>query len=188
MRPASISGRIHGERRMRFMMTDRMILRPRKPMERPMSRMLAAGLLVLSGISPAFAAAPDCDRSCLAGFIDQYVDALVAGDPQRLAVTDAVRFTEDSQELPLGEGLWKAQLTRGGFRHDYLDVRKQIAATHVELREGGNPVLFSLVLHVEQRRIAGIETLVQRITPQSRMQPTMLGTPLARMDDPVPVE
>src|SRR5690606_30866609 len=117
MRPASSSGRIHGERRMRFMVTDRMILRPRMPMERPMSRMLAAGLLVLSGISPAFAAAPDCDRSCLAGFIDQYVDALVAGNPQRLAVTDAVRFTEDSRELPLGEGLWKATLTRGGFRH-----------------------------------------------------------------------
>src|SRR5690606_35941512 len=101
-------------------------------------------------------------------------------------VTDAVRFTEDSQQLPLGQGLWQASLTRGTFRHDYLDVPQQKAAAHVELREGSQPVLYSLVLHVEQRRIAGIETIVQRITPESRFQPTMLGQPLARMDDPVP--
>jgi hypothetical protein len=153
-----------------------------------MKRIIIAGLLVLSGITPALGAAPECDRACLSGLITQYVDALVARDPARLPLAPDVRFTEDSRELPLGQGLWQATLARGAFRHDYLDVRAQVAAAHVELREGAQPVLFSLVLYVKERRIAGIETLVQRITPGSRMQPTMLGSPLAHLDDPVPAE
>lgn len=154
-----------------------------------MKRVFALALLVLSGVAPVMAAAPDpgapCDRTCLSDLITRYIDALVAGEPGRLPLMAPVRFTEDSRELRLGEGLWQARLTRGTFRHDYLDVREQKAASHVELREGTQPVLYSLVLHVEQRRIAGIETIVQRITPESRFQPTMLGQPLARMDDPV---
>jgi len=75
---------------------------------------------------------------------------------------------------------------QGSFRHDYLDEKKHVAAAHVELREGGNPVLYSVVLHMEGRTIAGIETLVQRITPDSRFQPTELGAPIRGMDDPVP--
>src|SRR5690606_20726164 len=35
-------------------------------------------------------------------------------------------------------------------------------------------------------RIAGVETLVQRITPDSRFQPTELDKPIRGMDDPVP--
>ncbi|HWK53920.1 MAG TPA: hypothetical protein VNR18_06090, partial [Hyphomicrobiales bacterium] len=72
------------------------------------------------------------------------------------------------------------------FRHDYLDVRKQVAASHMALSEGENQALLSVLLHVEGGRIAGIETLVQRITPQSRFQPTELGGPIRGMDDPVP--
>lgn len=152
------------------------------------SRLLAAGLLVLSGMSPALAATAPCDRACLSGMVTRYVDALLAGDPGRLPVSADLRFTEDSRELQLGEGLWQATLTDGGFRHDYLDERAQVAASHVQLREQGQPVLVSLVLQVREQRIAGIETLIQRITPESRFQPTMLGTPLPRMDDPVPAE
>jgi hypothetical protein len=143
------------------------------------------GLFLLAS-APAMAAAPACDRTCLTGMIDQYVEALLAQNPRRLPVASQVRFTEDSRELTLGEGLWKTSLTRGRFRQDYLDVRAQIAATHVELREGSQPVLYSVVLQVVDRRITGIESLVQRITTESRFQPTELGKPLPRMNDPVP--
>jgi hypothetical protein len=75
---------------------------------------------------------------------------------------------------------------KGSFRHDYLDTRKQVAAAHVQLLEGNNQVLYSVLLHVAGSRIAGIETLVQRITPESRFQPTQLGKPVQGMNDPVP--
>lgn len=54
------------------------------------------------------------------------------------------------------------------------------------MREGKNPVLLSVVLHVESRRITGVETLVQRFNPNSRFQPQVLGAPIRGMNDPVP--
>jgi hypothetical protein len=142
--------------------------------------------LLVIGFSHSAAAASACDRACLRGLLDTYVDALVARDHARLPLADKVRFTEDSRDVRLGEGLWKTVTGKGNFRHDYLDVRKQVAASHVVVLEGNVQALLSVLLHVEDRKIAGIETLVQRITPESRFQPTELGKPVRGMDDPVP--
>lgn len=141
---------------------------------------------LLLGFFHAPAAAENCDRACLSGMLTQYLDAIVARDPSRLPLAENVRFTEDSKLLKLGEGLWQATLTQGEFRQDYLDTRKQIAAMHVQLHEGKNQVLYSVLLHVKDRKIAGIETLVQRVTPESRLQPKELGKPIRGMNDPVP--
>jgi hypothetical protein len=150
-----------------------------------------ARALGLAAVAPAMLAAlpahaAQCDRGCLKGLVTQYIDALVAHDPARLPAAPNVRFTEDSRVLKLGDGLWKTVTGKGAFREDYLDTAKQIAAAHVELREGAVPVLYSVVLHVADGKIAGIESLVQRITPDSRFQPTELGKPIRGMDDPVP--
>lgn len=127
-----------------------------------------------------------CDRTCLTNLITTYVDAMVAGDPAKLPLAARVKFTEDSSELKFEDGLWKSVTGKGGFRQDYIDIRKQVAAAHIELKEGKNPVLFSLVLHVEGSKIAGVETMVQRFTPNSRFQPKVLGSPIKGMNDPVP--
>ncbi len=144
--------------------------------------------LLLLGFSQAPAAAENCDRACLSGMITQYVDAVVARDHSKLPLAENVRFTEDSNALKLGEGLWQAVTTKGEFRHDYLDTKKQIAATHVQLHEGKTQMLYSVLLHVKDRKIAGIETLVQRVTPESHFQPTELGKPIRGMNDPVPTK
>lgn len=143
------------------------------------------GSIAPAAAAPQAAASAQCDRACLSGLITRYVDALLAGDPATLPLAQRFRFTEDSAELKLGEGLWKSVTGKGGFRQDYIDTTKQIAAAHIELREGKNPVLFSLVLHVEGGRIAGIETMVQRFNPSSRFQPKVLGSPIRGMNDPV---
>jgi hypothetical protein len=144
------------------------------------------GILVLASLPAAVASAAECDRSCLSGLITQYVDAVVAHDPTRLPLAAGVRFTEDSKDLKLGDGLWKTVTAKGDFRQDYLDSRKQIAASHVLLMEQKIPVLYSLLLYVKDKKITGIETLVQRVMPDSKLQPTMLGKPLVGMNDPVP--
>lgn len=142
----------------------------------------AALMLVL----PQAASAQHCDRQCLTGLLTNYVDALVARDPSKVPAGANVRFTEDGGELKLGEGLWKTVTGKGGFRQDYIDTARQIAVTHVELREGDDAVLYSVVLRAQESRIAGIETLVQRITPTTRLRPTELGKPIRGMNDPVP--
>jgi hypothetical protein len=153
-------------------------------MKSPWSRSLIAAALLLCGTSIAQAA--ECDRACLRGMITKYVEAMVAHTPQSLPLAPNVRFTEDSRELPLGEGAWKTVTRAGSFRQDYLDVRRGIAASHVELQEEGGQLQYSVILRVVDEKITGIETLINRVTPTSRFQPDSLGTPLPRMNDAVP--
>ena len=156
-----------------------------------MKRMLAGFLAVLAAMAlplPAAAQAQSqqCDRACLGDLVTQYIDALVARDASALPLADKVRFTENGQEREFGTGAWETVTGKGTFRHDYLDTAKQVAAAHVELREGEIPVLYSLALHVEGGKIAGVESIVHRVTPESVFQPKVLGEPVRGMDDPVP--
>lgn len=144
------------------------------------------GLLLLTLIAGT-AQAANCDRACLTGLLTTYIDAVVAHDPARLPVAAKVRFTEDSKDLELGQGLWQASTVKGEFRQDYIDERKQIAATHVQLHESNVQVLYSVLLRVQDSKITGIETLVQRIPPEGRFQPDgSLGKPLAELKGAVP--
>jgi hypothetical protein len=147
---------------------------------------IAAFFLATTAMAAPSPAAESCDRACLAGMLTQYVDALVAQDHSKLPLADNVRFVEDSRAIKPGEGLWKTVTGKGTFRQDYLDVRKQTAATHVVLLEGQSQALVSLLLHLKGGRIEGVETLVQRVTPDSRLKPTELGKPIRGMNDPVP--
>ena len=150
------------------------------------TRTIVVLALALGFSGTSATAAGTCDRTCLSGLITQYIDAVVAHDPSKLPLVENARVTEDSKAIKPGEGIWKTATAKGSFRHDYLDVRKQIAATHVVLLEGQTQALYSVLLHVKDGKIGGIETLVQRITSDSRFQPTELGKPVKGMNDPVP--
>lgn len=145
-----------------------------------------AALALSLGLFTTPAQAQDCNRDCMSDLITQYVDALAAKDPSRLPLADNVKYTVDGQAARLGEGVWQTVTGKQDFRHDYLDVEKQVAASHVAFWEGENQILYSLLLHIEGRRIAGIETLIQRTTPESRFQPRELGGKIRGMDDPIP--
>ena len=58
-------------------------------------------LLLLSGLAAGQATGP-CDRECLNGFVDQYLDALVKHDPKLVPLTKNVKFTENGQRLDPG--------------------------------------------------------------------------------------
>jgi len=131
--------------------------------------------------------AADCDPVCLKDLITKYVDAMVSHKPDSLPLAQNVRFSEDSRDLKLGEGFWKEATRTGSFRQDYLDLRKQIAASHVEVYAGEQQVLYSVVLHTRDQKITGIETLVSRIAANGKFKPDSLGKPLPVMSAPVPV-
>src|SRR5271170_83613 len=118
--------------------------------------------LVLIGASTGRAAAADCDRECLRGFITQYLDALVAHNPVALPLDAKARFTEDSVEMHLGEGLWKGASRIRDYRQDVLDVRQGVAASQVVVEETGSPALLVLRLKVTNKKITEIETMVTR--------------------------
>jgi len=122
--------------------------------------LMAAQLLIAAGT--AHAATADCDRECLRGFITQYLDALVAHNPSALPLGNNVRFTEDSVEMHLGDGLWKDASRIREYRQDILDVRQGIAASQVIAEVAGSPVFLMLRLKVADKKITEIETMVTR--------------------------
>src|SRR5580658_9609434 len=122
-----------------------------------------AQLLIAAWASPAArAATADCDRECLRGFITQYLDALVAHNPTALPLSNKVRFTEDSVEMHLGDGLWKDASRIRAYRQDILDVRQGFAASQVIVEVAGSPVFLVLRLKIADRKITEIETMVTR--------------------------
>src|SRR3569833_2659264 len=55
----------------------------------------------------------DCNRACLEGFAKSYIAALAAKDPSRAPFAKDIKFTENSVQMPVGEGLWGAGTAAG---------------------------------------------------------------------------
>src|SRR3954465_12895200 len=125
---------------------------------------LLLGWLVLALLPRMASAQPPaggCDRACLVGFIDQYLDALVAQDPQRLPVAANVKFTENGQRLTLGDGFWNSLRGKGTYRPDVAHPPAGQVGAFVTMREApGTPLIMALRLKVENRRITEIEALL----------------------------
>ena len=86
----------------------------------------------------------------------------VQPQPGSLPATAKVRFTEDTKEMKLGEGLWKNASGLRKYRQDILDVRQGVAASQVIVEEGGMPVMLMLRLKVADKKITEVETQVTR--------------------------
>src|SRR5215216_3549268 len=112
--------------------------------------------------SAARAAESDCNRECLRGFITQYLNAMVAHTPAALPVAPNVRFTEDTVDMKLGEGLWKQASKIRPYRLDILDVAQGVGASQVVVEEAGAPVMLMLRLKVANKQITEVETQVTR--------------------------
>jgi len=128
-------------------------------------------------------AAGTFDRECLRGFITQYLDAMIGHNPKAVPTAPTARFTEDTKTLPLGEGLWKGASKVRSYRHDFLDVREGMAASHVVAEENGTPVMLALRLKIENRKIMEIETMVTRSKAEGAIfDIEKLTTPQAAMN------
>src|SRR5262245_43962901 len=103
-----------------------------------------------------------CDRECLRGFITRYLDAMVAHTPNVLPLASNLRFTEDTVERKIGDGLWKGASKIRPYRLDILDVAQSVAASQVVVEEAGSPVMLVLRLTIVDQKIAEVETQVTR--------------------------
>lgn len=103
---------------------------------------------------------PGCDRACLSDFITRYLDSLVSHKPETLPVSDKVRFTEDTKEMKIGEGLWKTASKLTAYRQEILDVRQGVAGVHTIIEANGAPMMVQARLKIVDRKITEIETLV----------------------------
>ena len=159
-----------------------------------MTRFSLAAVLVLvcasSGGAGAQSSGISCDRACLLGIADTYLAALTAHDPSKAPLAPNARFTEQSQTLKVGEGLWRT-VTQGptAFKLPVADpVAGQIGVI-VMLRAnmprppgpaltavapppdppGPAAVQLALWLKVENRQITEAEHIVARITSPNQL-------------------
>jgi hypothetical protein len=125
--------------------------------------------------SAVIAAKPSCDRECLHGFMTKYLNAVIAHKPGDVPVSEKVRFTENTVDAKLGEGIWKTASKLTPYRLDIIDVRQGVIGTHAVIEEGKNTVLLLVRLKVINKKITEIETQVTRIEPGGKFSsPTEL--------------
>ena len=131
----------------------------------------AAGLCAFVGLlsSSAFAATPaTCNRACLEGFVEHYLDAVTENRPDKVALAPGVRFTEDGQQLVIGDGLWNTMRAKGPYRLFVTDVPAGQVAVLATIEEDnrepgkGTGALLALRLKVKNMQITEIEQMVVR--------------------------
>ncbi len=68
----------------------------------------------------------DCQRTCLEGFVNRYLQAMADGTVDPALFAPDARFTENGIELPLGnEGLWATTSAVGQYKLYVPDVETQ---------------------------------------------------------------
>jgi hypothetical protein len=101
----------------------------------------------------------NCDRACLEGLVDQFLAAVVAHDPARLPLSQDVKYTENSQVLPVGDGFWKTAGGIGNYKHVFADPEFGQVAVMGTMREANTTILMSVRLRIELGRITEIESV-----------------------------
>ncbi len=115
---------------------------------------------------PPVVAPPVCDRACLNGFIDQYLQALAAKDPSKLPLTEEARYTENGSTLKLGDGLWGTIDSLGDYKLTFVDPATQEAGAFVTVKESGRQAIVGIRLQIQSaNKINQIETIVARSAP-----------------------
>jgi hypothetical protein len=110
-----------------------------------------------------------CDRACLEGFVDRYLDALVAHNPKMLPLARNIKFTENGVQLDVGDAQWKTVIGKGKYRIVVADPEAGQVAFIGTVREEardpeGTPTAIALRLKIANRQITEIETLMIRST------------------------
>ena len=116
-----------------------------------------------AGNSAQAASAPGaCDRACLYGFLDQYLDALKAKDPSRVAWAKNIKYSENNVAMKIGDGVWGTITGLGAYNLRFADTTTGQVGFYGIVQETRATSAFSLRLKVENMRISEAEILIHR--------------------------
>jgi hypothetical protein len=109
-----------------------------------------------------------CDRACLQGFVDQYLDAWIARDPSKAPLAPNAKYTENGQRLEFGDGSWNVAVGKGKYRLWVPDTETgQVGVITTVTEDGAQPgqtipSMLGLRLKVVNRQISEAEALFVR--------------------------
>jgi hypothetical protein len=117
-------------------------------------------LLSFGAVFPVLA--QDCDRACLEGLMNQFLDAQLKHDPAGLPLAPAMRYTENGQDIELNDGLWKTYSKPSSYKLYVADpLAGQLAFLSV-IEESDTPVITYYRMKVVNRQITEMEVLLAR--------------------------
>jgi len=115
-----------------------------------------------------------CDRACLTGYLDQYLEALIAHDPSRLPLAENVLYTENGQTLEPGDGIWGPANAVRDYKVYFIDTTNSEAGIFCVVEENGHPEIVSLRLKIQNNNITEIEKIVARSVSDNWYKPDSL--------------
>jgi hypothetical protein len=101
----------------------------------------------------------NCNRACLENVLDQYLRAVVKHDPKRAPLSEDIKYTENAQEMKVGDGFWKTAQAVGSYRHVFADVEAGQVAMMGTMWEADTTNLVSVRLRIELGRITEAEAV-----------------------------
>jgi hypothetical protein len=132
------------------------------------------------------AAFKDCDRACLVGIMDGYMNAIFAHDPKAVpALALDVRMTENTGHMDVGEGmLWRSKVEPTSFKIYIADPVEGQVAEQARLKIEGRDALVVVRLKIDRGKILEIEQLWDRNINQAAIP--LLTTPRETLVNDVP--
>src|SRR5262245_25866396 len=108
-----------------------------------LASLFASATCILISTADVFGAA-DCDRACLKGTLDQYLNALIKHEPNAASLFIGFRQTENATVVKLGTGLWKTATGLGKVQRRFVDPASGQAAYFGLIEESGAPAVVTL--------------------------------------------
>ena len=158
-----------------------------------MKRFIITGLLFITFTFNTSAREPEwnaasytpCDRTCLVGIMDVYINAILKKDRSKLPLSLDTRFTENTAQLDIGEGfLWRGAVAETSFKYYVADPSAGQVAVGAVFNIEGRPALVAIRLKVERHRILEIEHMIDRDVRPEAME--LLHTPVPLLTSDVP--
>ncbi len=149
---------------------------------------ITAGLFILFTCIVFFSCtAPEQtnSRAFLKELADNYLDAVVAGDPSGLPLSPMVKYTENTAEIKIGEGLWVgASEAPTTFKVYAIDMISNQVGFYGVMKEFDLPIILSLRLKVVDSQITEIEHVIARRIGGNSMKNLVIPRPA--LVEPVP--
>lgn len=104
----------------------------------------------------------ECTRELLDGMVDDYFQALSAGDPSGLPLAADVKFTENAEEAEIGTTDFWMNAGDAKYSQRALDTEACSVAAQAVIPESGMDLPVALRIQVEGGEMTEIETIVVR--------------------------
>ncbi len=153
---------------------------------------------VFTATAPSVAAQPaaaknavdskvQCDRACLEGVMNRYLDAMVAHNPSQAPLAADVQYAQDNVRLKIGQALWATATARGKYIHYFADPEQGDVGVITDVQENGVGAILIVRLKVEGGLITQAEQFVAH-DPYGAANYEKLGKPDPGWLTPIPMD